>query len=37
MDRRRGPSFFDWITDMIAIGIGLLAVLVVTHALGWWG
>ncbi len=33
----RGPSLFDWLTDLLAFGIVGLFLLVVTNSLGWWG
>ena len=37
MDDHRGPTFFDWITDLLVSGmIFALLLIVVTHSLGWW-
>jgi hypothetical protein len=33
----RGPSFFEYVTDVIAIGVAVIALLVVSHSWGWWG
>lgn len=37
MDNHRGPTFIDYLTDLLAFGIVGLFLLVVTHSLGWWG